>query len=714
MRPLVALGLLAVLAAGCRRCDDTSLGGVEVGFRVDGAPLDFGRSLEGTQVERQVMLHSTGTVEVVVEASADSPFSVAAATSLPGGVAVSLPVFFTAGAGKAAGTLVLTANGKSVSLSLVGEGVRPLDCRPSAPCRVSQFLLEADACVETVDVDGAACTPVSTCLENGQCQAGVCIGTPRSCGDGNLCTHDACAESVGCVHTDVVCPVPQAQCQVAACDPLAGCGQAQAADGVPCGSIDCITANLCLSGECKAVPTPDNFICSPRTPCQGEGHCRSQKCERPDPAEMAPAWLVPLAKQPPPGGALLAHEGNLFFEVCDGGCELVSYTGSGFLRFTSPHLDGGARRLLAASGSGLIVLSPEGFEALAPTTGAPLWTLPYAQLPPPAEADGGLAVGAPGRVAVTQAGELVATVSWRPARPDAGEDAGEDAGSDAGPSDAGEADAGPWALIAGLQTLLQVGSDGGLVVFQTVRGPATESRVALGQSGELFLYDPAGPLARGVQTDAGYQLDDWGQVSGADSFATAGNRLIVGARELVDADGGARAGVLTRGLDGGTLALLPQPMLASQGRGYAFSRSCVAPFGPPCAADVEATFLHTYNLADGRPLWESKVLPEGLWARLDEAALVSYGAAVVTLSETELDGGRAAHVQLFAQGKRLFVCPLTTKAVLGPAVFDRGYVYVLVDRAGSWTLEAYELAGLPLDTAGWPQRDGVSGSRRAR
>jgi hypothetical protein len=642
---------------------------------------------------------------------------------LPGGVAVSLPVFFTAGAGKATGTLVLSANGKSVSLALTGEGVHPLDCRPSAACRVSHFQLEADACVESVDVDGAACTPASSCLENGQCQAGDCIGTPRSCDDGNKCTNDACAEAVGCVHTDVSCPAPALQCQVASCDPLAGCGQVEAADGVPCGSIDCITANLCISGECKAVPTPDNFICAPRTPCQGEGHCRSQKCERPVPTDMAPAWLVPLDEAPVPEGALLAHEGNLFFQVCDGGCQLLSYTGTGFLRFAAPTLDGGAQRLVAASASGLVLLSPEGLSALATTTGAPLWALPFSQVPPPQEADGGEALSAPGRVAITAKGEVVATLSWRPGRADAGSDAGAqdggepDAGQDAGSVDAGEpdgGDAGPALPIPGLQTLVQVASDGGLVVLQTLRGAATESRVALGQGGQLFLYQPAGPLGRGLLTDAGYQLDDWGFASGGDSLAVAGNRLIVGASQLIDIDGGARAGGITQGLDGGTLTLLPRPMLAAQGRGYAFSRSCVAPFGPPCAPDVEATFLHTYNLADGRPLWESKIMPEGLWARLDEAALASYGAAVVTLSETELDAGRAAHVQLFAQGTRLFVCQLTTKAVLGPAVFDRGYVYVLVDRAGEWTLEAYELAGLPLETTGWPQRDGLSGTRRAR
>ncbi|MHB8878729.1 MAG: hypothetical protein ACYC8T_33940 [Myxococcaceae bacterium] len=728
LRLALSLFIVAAVAAGCR-CDDT-LGGVEAGFRVDGSRVDFGRALEGTQVAQEVVLHATGRADLTVETSTQEPFAVAESVTVPGGSEIALPVLFIAGSTRASGTLLLSANNKTVTVTLTGEGVRALDCRPSAACRVSRFDLASNACIESVAADGAACTPGSDCLENGQCRAGACIGAPRSCDDANKCTADACAESVGCVHSAVSCPMPSKPCHVPTCDPNTGCGEAAASDGTPCGSVDCINANLCFMGQCRKVPTPDNFVCLPRTPCQGEGHCRNQKCERPLPTEMSPAWLVPMEQAPSPGSALIALEGNLFFEVCDGGCQLVSYTGSGFQRFSTPHPDTEARTVAAASSHGVVVLAASALEAFAPTTGAPLWSLPFAQLEPPPGADGGEAVCSGDRVAFTSTGELVAALSWRPGRADGGADAGGDGGADdggaadAGAADGGEVDGGEVdggevdggrALLPGLQTLLRVSPDGGVTPGQTVRGAATESRVALSALDELYLYDPSGALSRGsYSSDAGYLLDDWMPHTGVASLSAGGGRVLAGALHLLDADGGARIAGIATGLDGGVLRLLPGPSLLAQGKGYAFSRACLPPWGPPCAPEVEATFLNSYSLADGSPLWQSKILPEGAWGRLDEAALVSIGGGVATLTEVELDGGRVAHVQLFAGGNRLFVCPLAPGATLGPAVFDHGFVYVLVERAGAWNLEAYDLAGLPLESSGWPQSNGVSGTRRAR
>ena len=781
-RPLT-FTLLAALSCGCR-CNDSGVGGVEAGFRVDVASVDFGRALEGTQVERHVTLFTTGRAALTVDAEADLPFRVNSSVELPGGSQVDLAVTFTAADGKSDGTLRLVGSGSGVSVGLTGEGVRPLDCRPSAQCRRAQFDLSSNACVEEVSADGDPCTPVSDCLENGQCRSGECLGSPRSCDDKNRCTDDACAEGLGCVHTATACPLPTHACRVPTCDPESGCGEALSADGTPCGSMDCVTAYLCLVGECRQVDTPEGFVCLPRTACQGEGHCTAHRCERPDPTDLAPEWQAPLDDGPALPGALVAFEGNLYFEVCDGGCQLVSYTGSGFQRFATP-LDGGdSPSLVGVSPAGVVLLGVEGLRAFAASTGTATWLAPFAQVQAPPEAVGANAVCARDRVALGPAGEVIAAVSWVPARGDggsipdggAGSDAGEGAdggpGGDGGPDAGGGADGGPggdagpdaggtWdggpggddgadggggadggpdgdggadagggsdgggglgadaggpsdagpGPVPGLQTLFRLEADGGLTAVETVRSMGTASRLALGAGGEVVLYEPSGAAARATPADGGYSVDSWGTFPGADAVAVASGRMVLGAAHLIDSDGGVEVRAQALGPDGGETPTRPMGALMAAGVGYAFSRGCAPAVGPSCTADVEGTFLNAFGLANGQPAWDARVLPDGVWGRLDEAAVVS-GGAVVTLTEVELDAGRLAHLQLFTPAGRPVVCPLARDAVLGPAVFERGHLYVLVNRSGAWTLEAYELAGLPLETSGWPQRDGLSGARR--
>lgn len=690
---------LALSLLGCR--EDT-LGGVEVGFRVDGRTVDFGRALVGTQVVRSVTLQSTGKSPLTVATSAGAPFSVGEEVSLPGGGQAEVRVTFTAGEGRSEGALLLSANDKSVSVPLSGEGVKPLDCVPSAPCRVAAFDLESSSCVESVAADGAACTPTSECLENGVCQGGACVGSPRGCDDQNKCTADACAPGVGCVNAPVVCPRPTRPCRVASCDPQAGCGEAFAADGTPCGSVDCVSGHFCLLGECRAVPTPEGFLCAPKTPCQGEGRCKSQRCVRPDAGVMTPEYAVPLPLPPtegPPGErGLVAHAGNLFFELCgkeeDAGCELHSYTGSGFMRFIVPHGDRRPRRVATASDGGVIVLASDGLEAYALTNGSPLWSAPFSLLTPPTEAPSATAACGRSRVGLSSTGELLASLSWHEAR---------DGGADAGPS-----------LVADVQTLLRLFPDGGVAGEELVRGHAEGGLLAIDEEARVFLYHPGGALAVASWDGGAHGLQSWPSDAGVASLVVASGRLLAGARHLHELDGGASAEVAWPEADGGA-RLLEGPVLLGRGRGYGFYRRCAPASPPPCAADEELTMLRAFDLADGRTLWEAQVLPEGAEGELEEAALVGLGpGGVVTLTQALLGGQVQAHVELFAEGSRLFVCPLPEGGTLGGAVFDRGFLYALVRRGGAWRLEAYDLAGLPLEAAGWPQRHGVAGARRPR
>lgn len=652
--------------------------------------LDFGRVLEGDTARRSVQVVGTGRSNVTVSASVSGgPFSLAETeVSVPGAGSVSVEVLFRAGGTLAEGTLVLSAGGRTEEVALRGEGVRPLACVPSAQCRESRFELEPGRCVESVSPDGAACIPSSRCQENGRCQSGVCVGSPRACDDGNPCTRDACAPALGCVTSPVSCPAPGNPCRVGVCERERGCTEVNANDLTVCGKVDCVTARLCFSGTCQEVATPEGFLCAPATPCQGEGRCGGGRCVRPDAGELVPAFVQALGGEPvsePGGPALLTHGGALFTSVCggDAGCWLASYTSNGLLRFETPYPDGAARTLLAVSDAGVVLHEPGAIESYASSvSGASQWRVPLTSLVPPL-GDGGLvpSTGA-GRIALGPEGEVVSLVSW--ASPAVEGDGGVDRGA----------------------TLAVLATDGGVLRVGPVEGFAESARVALDARGEVFLFAAGGPLVRAEweEADAGFrtvplsvQVPDAGA-----SLAVAGGRLLVGARAFVDADGG---GPVEVDGDAGRAVARPldEPVLLLDDTGYVFA-----------SLDDKGLVLRALETRGGAIRWETPVLPEELPGTLHEAVLLQ-GGAVGTVTSVHLDGGTRAQVQVFAEGQRLMECSLSgTPRVVGAAYAGR-FVYVALERGGTWWLEAFDLGSFVMaETRGWPQRAGVSGSRRAR
>lgn len=677
---LVALALAG--AGGCRR-DEPPVGGSRGDFRVEPQVLDFGRVLEGDTARRSVMVSGTGRASVTVSASVrGGPFSPAATeVSVPGAGSASLEVLFPAGNGSAEGTLVLSSGGRTQEVALRGKGVRPLACRPSVQCRQSHFELEPGACVESVAPDGTACIPNSRCQENGRCESGVCVGSPRSCDDGNPCTRDACAPDEGCVTAPVTCPAPTNPCRAGVCERERGCTEVDVVDSTVCGRVDCITARLCFSGTCREVPTPEGSLCAPATPCQDEGHCRSGTCVRPDAGELVPAFAQELGGEPssePGGPVLLSHGEALFASVCggDAGCRLVSYTDNGFLRFETPYPDGVERALLAVSEAGVVLHEPEGLVSHSPSgTGDSLWRVPLESLEPP-RGTGSLvpSVGA-GRIALGPGGEVVSLVSW--ASPDAGET--------------------PDA------TLVVLAPDGGVLRSGAVEGFARDSRVALDSSGAVFLFAPGGPLARAEPEDGGVGFRTVPLLaevleSGA-SLAVAGERLFAGTRAFVDVDGGLPVTVHRDAGEGGQP--LDEPVLLLDDTGYVFAR------------EEEGLVLRAFDARGGTVLWEAAVLPESSGV-LHEAALVR-GGAVSTVTSVTRGGETRAHVQVFAEGQQLMMCPLRGSPRVAGATYAGRFVYIALERGGTWWLEAFDLGGLvTTETRGWPQGSGVSGSRRSR
>jgi hypothetical protein len=713
-RPWLLLLVMLVLAGACR-CDDTGLDNARGDFRPQETELDFGRVLEGEQSRRTVTLIGTGRASITVSAAASAPFSVVDSITVPGGSTTMLEVVFTAGDGPAEGTLELVAGSRTETVVLRGVGVRPLVCMPTAMCRESRFELGPGVCTERPAPDGTQCIPTSLCQEQGRCQAGECVGTPRSCDDDNPCTVDSCSQTEGCVTTPVECPQPTNPCKVGVCRPERGCGEENAANFTVCGAFSCKEANVCLAGTCRPV-SPEGLLCAPATPCQGEGRCGGGECVRPDAGDLEPRFSQELGGAPVAevgGPVLLAHGGALYASLCgggeDAGCRLVSFTENGLLRFEAPYSDGGVRTLLTVSGAGLLMLEPEALESYAlANPGARLWQAPLRAQGAPG-AGWQPSTGA-GRVALTAEGEVVSLISWQ-ASADAGVEL--DGGVDAGLSEVSS-------------TLVVLSTDGGVRRIGPVGGfNVPGSRVALDEQGQVFLGAPGGErMARAEPEDAGTGFATVPVVStekdGGTSLALAGGRLFSGTRHFASTDGGALVpdgGVLAHvDWDGGEQGLLPldEPVLLLNDVGYAFARTCPDAGAVPCAPEVERLLLRALDVRTGQTRWEVPVLPVDAPGTLYEASLVS-GGAVGTLTDVTTDAGPQAHVQLFAEGERLLMCPLPGTPRVAGAAHVGTTLYVLLERDGTWLLEAYELGSLGnAETHGWPQRHGVSGTRRAR
>ena len=158
-----------------------------------------------------------------------------------------------------------------------------------------------DACDDTGQCAGRALAPGTSCDDKDACTQGdtcaastagvVCVGSPNDCGDGNLCTVDACDPATGqCSNPPVNCDDGNV-CTIDACDPASGaCTRTNTtgscSDGNPCTVNDfCSGGNClpggprdcghqgCLQGGCRAdaVPAcsffPDPSLCPAPTEC---------------------------------------------------------------------------------------------------------------------------------------------------------------------------------------------------------------------------------------------------------------------------------------------------------------------------------------------------------------------------------------------------------------------------------------------------------------
>lgn len=701
----VALFTVLALLAGCRCNEDVNQ--VNATFRPNETAIDFGRVLENDTASRTLILAATdqGRVEVTVVASA--PFEAVSTVTVPGSGQVALEVLFHAGDMPVQGTLTLSSATQEYVVTLAGIGVRKKECRPTQPCRESVYDFPSDECVEVMLPEGSACEPDSLCLEKGECRMGACQGVARSCHDNDECTVDACAPEVGCVQAPRVCPTPSNPCRVATCDSSHGCGEANASDGTVCGAVSCVTAQLCVLGSCATVATPDGFLCAPKTPCQGEGRCISQQCVRPDAGMLKPEFELSLPGQPvlsAPG--LLGAGGNIYAEVCDlpvpavlasadggdggllpgdgggdagasnnfgdgglRGCALVSWTGTGFERFTVHHADAGRRQLLHVSGGQVAMLNEgEQLELHAARNGALTSVAPLSV----ATSRDAVSAGAQG--------EVFACLQ---------------------PPDAG---VGVWRLLA----------DGGQKEMGAAAGVTA---LATDEQGVIHAYAAdSGVLTSFLQLDDG-GMQSWSRDAGrgAAPLVTVRNQVWLGATHLFPPDGGNAVWVSSLWDGGQGRQLLPDTVLADGPLGMVFFQQCEAPL-TSCPESEQLLVAHAVDLNSGAQRWEIAVADAGERGQLKHAALVQSGlGAVATVTErSPLDGGTQAALEVFADAKRVLFCPFPGEGTLSAAVFEGGMLYTVFARDAGYKLEAYDVTILPLSSQGWPAPNGVSGARRAR
>lgn len=152
---------------------------------------------------------------------------------------------------------------EGLTVPIVASAMEPPVCLASATCFESSFDFEAAMCVERQQPVGSACA--TTCV-TGSCSGATCVGTSRSCDDGDACTIDACDEALGCVSTPRTCQASSNPCLETRCDPQLGCVTNDAPDGVICGRDDCLATqvDVCVSGACVTRVRPASARCTNR------------------------------------------------------------------------------------------------------------------------------------------------------------------------------------------------------------------------------------------------------------------------------------------------------------------------------------------------------------------------------------------------------------------------------------------------------------------
>ncbi|NUN15754.1 MAG: hypothetical protein HUU55_19180 [Myxococcales bacterium] len=151
------------------------------------------------------------------------------------------------------------------------------DCNDSNPC-TDDSCDSAAGCINVPNQ--AACADGNPCISAGVCTGGACVpGTPKDCGDNDVCTDDLCNALTGeCVHfagngatcdDGNTCTINDI-CVAGVCQ---GEGGDQCDDGNPC------TTDVCgANGSCSHQPATGG-ACEDGNPCTSGDTCAAGTCK---------------------------------------------------------------------------------------------------------------------------------------------------------------------------------------------------------------------------------------------------------------------------------------------------------------------------------------------------------------------------------------------------------------------------------------------------
>jgi hypothetical protein len=139
---------------------------------------------------------------------------------------------------------------------------RPPLCAPVEVCHRSEFDPLTGACVDSVAMNGAACSSPFACFASASCVDGQCVGRYTVCDDADRCTLDVCG-ALGCGALDATggCPTSTNPCERPACHRETGCHIEDVEDGTPCGARTCDEARVCINGQCVTRAAPKTQAC---------------------------------------------------------------------------------------------------------------------------------------------------------------------------------------------------------------------------------------------------------------------------------------------------------------------------------------------------------------------------------------------------------------------------------------------------------------------
>ena len=248
--------VVASSAAACR-CTSRVEALSPADLHVEPVELQFPETYLGHRSRQTVTLTNRGQQPGPVSWSVSRPFSVERSDlTIQGGDSVEVTVEF---APTMAGAVSEVLSSGALEVSLRGTGLEVPECAPEV-CRQTSFDVVERQCLAVLVQDETSC--VDTCVADGRCRSGTCVGRAKDCSDADACTVDACG-STGCTHAPLSCAAPTNPCRVATCDSLTGCGEEDAIDGTLCGADTCTDRDVrvCISGACVTRQRPSNGRC---------------------------------------------------------------------------------------------------------------------------------------------------------------------------------------------------------------------------------------------------------------------------------------------------------------------------------------------------------------------------------------------------------------------------------------------------------------------